>query len=103
MEICFDIDGVICDDMRGDYEKSIPRKEIIAEINRLYDNGNVIKFFTARGTKTKIDWKEFTENQLKSWGVKYHEIIFGKPTFDIFIDDKAFNIRNFIDLISMGP
>ncbi len=91
----FDIDGVLCDDMLGNYEKSKPRKDIINKINQLYHEGNIIKIFTGRGSKTGIDWREFTEKQLKSWGVKYHELIFGKPVADIFVDDKAVNIRDF--------
>ena len=30
-----------------------------------------------------------TVSQLKSWKVKYHSLFFGKPSFDIFIDDKS--------------
>jgi hypothetical protein len=30
-----------------------------------------------------------TLKQLKKWGVKYHKIYFGKPSFDLFIDDKS--------------
>lgn len=94
-EFCFDIDGVVCDNIPGDYERSEPRKNIIATINCLYDEGNTIKFFTARGTKTKIDWRELTEKQFEDWGIKYHSLIFGKPTYDIFIDDKAINFDDF--------
>lgn len=96
MIYCFDIDGVLCDDMLGDYDKSKPRKEIINRINQLYDEKHTIKIFTGRGSKTGIDWKEFTENQLKSWGLNYHELIFGKPVADIFIDDKAINADDWI-------
>ena len=87
----FDIDGVICDDLRGDYSKSNPRLDIIKKINQLYDQKNTIIIFTGRGSKTGIDWKEFTQKQLKSWGLKYHKIFFNKPVADIFIDDKAIN------------
>jgi len=37
---------------------------------------------------------KLTENQLKIWGVKYHELIFGKPSFDVVIDDKSINFNN---------
>lgn len=94
MIYCFDIDGTMCDDMLGEYEKSQPRKDIINKINRLYDEGHIIKIFTGRGSKTGIDWREFTERQLQSWGVKYHELIFGKPVADVFVDDKAINVRD---------
>jgi len=90
--ICYvDIDGVICTDARGKYEEVTPIFENINKINGLYDDGNEIILWTARGTVTKIDWRELTEKQLKEWGVKYHELKFGKPFYDLFIDDKATN------------
>ena len=58
-------------------------------INDLYEKENVIILFTARGSTTDIDWKELTEQQLHTWGVKYHKLLFGKPEADIFVDDKA--------------
>ena len=27
--------------------------------------------------------------QLKDWNIKYHELILFKPSYDIFVDDKA--------------
>ena len=33
--------------------------------------------------------RDLTEKQLEKWGVKYHELLFGKPHADVFIDDKA--------------
>ena len=33
--------------------------------------------------------RPLTQAQLKMWGVKYHELLMGKPHADIFIDDKA--------------
>jgi len=102
MIFCFDIDGVLCDDMLGDYKKSRPRKDIITKINQLYSEGNNIKIFTGRGSKTGIDWKKFTEKQLRFWGVKYHELIFGKPVADIFIDDKAINIKYLQNIIHLS-
>jgi hypothetical protein len=29
---------------------------------------------------------------MKSWGVRYHELIFGKPHFDLMVDDRAMSI-----------
>ena len=86
---CIDIDGVLCVDMSGDYEKCKPLKDAIKKVNQLYDEGNYIKIFTGRGSGTGINWKTLTEKQLKAWEVKYHELIFGKPVADIFIDDKC--------------
>lgn len=89
-----DIDGVLCNDTLGDYENSIADKRVIDKVNNLYDEGHTIKIFTARGSGTGLDWKEFTIKQLDGWGVKYHELILGKPHMDVLIDDKAINIKD---------
>ena len=89
---CFDIDDTICKTKGIDYSKSTPYFERIEQINRLYDKGNIIKLYTARGTKTKIDHSELTQSQLKKWGLKYHELHFGKPDADFYIDYKANDI-----------
>jgi hypothetical protein len=34
-----------------------------------------------------------TTKQLKMWGVKYHGLIFGKPSFDIIVDDKSLGFK----------
>ena len=88
-----DIDGTICPETKGDYKKARPYLDVVNAINHRFDKGDKIIIFTARGTATGTDWREFTEKQLKSWGVKFHELIMGKPEADWFIDDRAFNIR----------
>tara|TARA_Y100001973_G_C5205790_1_gene341496 strand:- start:4563 stop:4871 length:309 start_codon:yes stop_codon:yes gene_type:complete len=93
MIYAIDIDGLLCNDMLGEYENSTPDFESIKRVNDLYDEGNTIKIFTGRGSATGIDWRTFTEKQLNSWGVKYHELIFGKPVCDIIVDDKAISLR----------
>ena len=30
-----------------------------------------------------------TNNQLKHWGLKFHQLKFGKPSYDLIIDDKG--------------
>ena len=106
---CIDIDGVIaqhngiCNTCK--YESSTPIKENIEKINKLYDEGNIIKYFTARGMGTYHDdsqratarWKELTELQLRIWGCKYHHLIMGKPSADYYIDDKAINSDDFFN------
>lgn len=85
----FDIDGVIAKlQPQNDYALAEPNEEMITVINKLYGMGNQIILLTARGYVTGIDWKEITENQLKSWGLHYHELYFGKPNADYYIDDK---------------
>ena len=96
--ICFDIDNVICKtNATNDYSKSVPIKKNIKVINEAYNKGFNIILYTARYmgryngnvSKVKKHIKPFTLKQLKKWGVKYHKIYFGKPSFDLFIDDKS--------------
>ena len=51
MKIIVDIDETICvtPDSR-DYTKSVQMKDRIEKINKLYDEGNTIVYWTARGT-----------------------------------------------------
>jgi len=92
---CFDIDDTICTTNGLDYESAIPIVERIAKINELYAAGHTIKFLTARGSKTGIDWTEVTKFQLNKWGVKYHELQLGKPFADYYIDDKGVSDKDF--------
>ena len=90
-----DIDGVICTIVsNGYYEKAEPIKGNIAKINKLYDDGNYIILWTARGDTTKIDWQDLTRKQLEEWGVEWHELRFNKPHYDVWIDDKAVRIED---------
>ena len=91
MIFCIDIDGTICTNTDGDYPNAIPFPHVIAEVNRLYDAGHEIVLHTARGGTTGIDWRDETERQLKKWDMKYHALHMGKPSADIYIDDKGLN------------
>lgn len=79
----------------GDYENSKPLIERVAKVNHLFESGHTIKIFTARGSKTGLDWTALTKSQLLKWNVKHHELIIGKPDTDVFIDDKAINSEHF--------
>jgi len=95
MVIYIDIDETICHSPNvPDYTTSYPILENIQKANQLYDKGHTIIYWTARGTKTGIDWREETESQFKEWGVKYHDLKFGKPNYDLFIDDKNMNTND---------
>ena len=61
-------------------------------VNKLYHLGNEIVLFTARGYVTGIDWQEVTRLQMQDWGVKYHELLMGKPNADYYVDDKMLGI-----------
>jgi hypothetical protein len=93
-----DIDGTICDQEIGrPYKLSKPYKERIAHFNALYDDGNEIHYYTARGSQSGVDYLEETLEQLASWGVKYTSANVGKPHYDIWIDDKAQNVESYFE------
>jgi len=97
MIYCIDIDGTICTKTEDStYKNAKPRQLVIDKINRLYDEGNHIKIFTARGGTTGKDWTKLTTEQLRKWGVKYHSLITGKPAADFYIDDKGLNPGEFV-------
>lgn len=92
--ICFYIDERI-------YELAVPNIENINKINKLYDEGWVIVYWTARGS-SQINNKErllylteLTYRQLNDWGAKFHKLEMGdkKPLYDLIIDDKAKRIE----------
>ena len=93
MIYAIDIDGLLCNETLGDYNTANPDLNSIERVNELYDLGHIIKIFTGRGSATGIDWREFTVGQLNDWGVKYHELILGKPVCDIIVDDKAISLK----------
>ena len=103
--IYVDIDSTICkcpDDTepsavykQPDYALCTPHPNRVDKINRLYDEGHYILYWTARGTCTGIDWTELTTKQLNSWGCRYHRLIVKKPYYDLFIDDKNVNSEVF--------
>ena len=90
----FDIDGVVCDSQEGNYELAVPRMDRIKKINKLFAKNYVI-FYTARGTVTGIDWKNVTKAQFDKWGLKYDRIEFGKPFYDVLVDDRCMNDKVF--------
>ena len=100
MIIYVDIDETICTlshttTTTRDYTASKPILENINKINKLYEEGHTIIYWTARGSTSGIDWEELTKSQLERWNCKHHGLKLGKPSYDIYIDDKSFNTRRF--------
>lgn len=90
---CFDIDGVIATVTPvNDYALARPIPGTVALVNKLYALGHRIVLFTARGSVTGIDWTRVTRRQMRSFGVKYHELRFGKPAADFYIDDRMISL-----------
>ena len=81
MKYVIDIDGTICNEVllpdgKKDYALHEPIPNRIAKVNALYDAGHTIKYMTARGAVSKIDYFKLTNNQLIEWGAKCHVIMF---------------------------
>lgn len=91
----FDLDGTLCTLTYGKYENAEPYRDRIRRVNKLFEEGHTILIFTARGATSKRDMRDFTLWQLSKWGINFHELITGKPHFDLLIDDKAMSDRDF--------
>ena len=74
-----DIDGTICDDIPNEEPERmatcLPYPEALKMLNKWYDEGHVITFFTSRTE----DHREVTEQWFKKHNIKYHKLIMGKP------------------------
>jgi hypothetical protein len=97
MIIYVDIDETILMTQNMDYENSQPMYDRIEKINKLYDEGNTIIYWTARGTGSGKDWSDVTKKQFERFKVKYHDLKFGKPIYDLFVDDKNINSEDFFE------
>lgn len=101
--IVIDLDDTISFTENRDFKNSKPYKEVINKINELYDKGKKIIIFTARGGKScktleekELKYRTITEEWLKEHNVKYHELMFGKPNADYYVDDKNMSIEEFL-------
>lgn len=102
--IAVDLDDTLCTRDKNHenlgvekYRHCIPLRENIAKINKLYDEGNTIVIYTARGmsqfngdvSKVYSNLYDLTLDQLVDWDVKFHGLVMGKIHYDIIIDDKC--------------
>jgi len=74
-----DIDGTICDDIPNEEpERMATAKEYpdaLATLNKWYDQGHVITFFTSRAE----EHREVTSLWLERKGFRYHGLLMDKP------------------------
>ncbi len=74
-----DIDGCICEHVDNEHPEKMrdarPYPDSIRKINEWFDQGHHICFFTARTE----DHRQPTLEWLEEHGVKYHQLILGKP------------------------
>jgi hypothetical protein len=97
IDIVCDIDGCLCNNNNGDYVNATPIPIGIENVNKMYDEGYHVVLFTARygkrfpGQQYQKGYEE-TLTWLRQNGVKFHELIMGKPAGHVYIDDKAIRI-----------
>jgi hypothetical protein len=74
-----DIDGTICEDIPNEEPERMETAELYPEaletLNKWYNEGHVITFFTSR----LEEHREVTEKWLNSRGFKYHGLLMSKP------------------------
>ncbi|MDJ0644948.1 MAG: phosphoheptose isomerase [Flavobacteriaceae bacterium] len=74
-----DIDGTICDDIPNEEPERMLTAQVYPDalktINRWYEKGHVICFFTSRTEEHRT----YTEIWLRDNGFKYHSLLMGKP------------------------
>jgi hypothetical protein len=98
--VLVDIDETICFyEGKRTYDRAVGHMANIAKINKLYDDGWHVIYWTARGSVSKKDYYDFTWKQLEDWGCKFHDLSTGtggshqKPAYDLIVDDKAKRIE----------
>ena len=74
-----DIDGTITEDVPNEEPERMaickPFPDALETLNRWYDQGHIITFFTSR----TLEHKEVTDKWLKDCGFKHHGVLYGKP------------------------
>lgn len=99
----FDLDGTLMTIVHGPkglklYDKATPIQHRIDKVNKLYDEGNLIKIVTARGRQTDQEWRKFTEMQLATFGIKYHVLsVSEKMHANWYVDDKGVHANDFFN------
>ena len=74
-----DIDGTICDDIPNEQPELMKSAKLYPDalktLNKWYDEGHIITFFTSR----KEDHRNDTETWLKNNNFLFHNLLMGKP------------------------
>ena len=102
MIYCFDLDGTLVtqtQDEKGKmhYSNALPIFRCIQKLRKLYEDGHHIIIQTARGSGSGKNYEDLTRQQLEEFNIPYHDLNIGKkPSADIYIDDKAINVKDWI-------
>jgi hypothetical protein len=88
MKIAFDLDNTVITQGSPDldYKDSLIKRDMVNIVNKLYDEGHEIYFFTARHFKHFKYTKEF----LDQCNFRYTGLVMNKISCDLYVDDKGF-------------
>ncbi|HBY68496.1 MAG TPA: hypothetical protein DEG69_12560 [Flavobacteriaceae bacterium] len=115
MTIYLNIDDTVCDMPEGevDYSLATPINKNINKINKMFNEGHQIIYWTSRvftkkdplrvitGAELKKEThkarvcRETIRQQLTNWNVKFHDIRFDLHNFDIIVSNKAKKMFDF--------
>lgn len=98
LRICFDLDDTILDS-NGAYYTAQPKKGVVEFMHELKEQGHTLIIHTARKMatysgntgKALVSIGALTFQQIESFNIPCDEIYFGKPSADLYLDDKAIN------------
>jgi capsule biosynthesis phosphatase len=112
IRVCFDLDNTLVTYpmVAGDYSTVQPIVRNIELLRKLHAQGHTIIIYTARRMTTHggnvgrviADIGAVTIETLKKFEIPYHELYFGKPMAQIYIDDRAANPYRTGGLAAMG-
>lgn len=101
LRFCFDLDGTLVSvpKVHGDYSTVSPIQENVDMVRELARRGHTIIIQTARRMRTHsgcvgrvvADIGAVTMSTLERLDIPYHELHFGKPEADHYVDDRAVN------------
>ncbi len=95
MQIIIDLDGTICTEEKQ-FSRSLarPLPGASGQISRLMEEGHTVIIYSARS------WQEFemTRDWLARYQIPYSQLVMGKPTGDLWIDDRAVRFTNWEEM-----
>lgn len=106
-KLVIDLDDTIAYGQDGqDFETSKPNMEVVKKVNMLHDElGFEVVIHTSRGMVSCCgDMNMILDkyySKVKQWldanNVHYDDILFMKPLADLYVDDKAMGVNEFVD------
>ena len=103
--LVIDLDGTLASqEESSNYYKATPQMSVIHKVNQMWTDGWEIVIYTARGMKTcfgdaktaEATFRQVTEDWLKKNRVMYTKLVFGKPSGDLYVDDKGMRPDEFV-------